>query len=88
MLCLRLVVLVLNYLLGFGAVTAYVDRQRPINFGSSHQSSSQGSQAQNSKCVSETFKICKENRGQGPCGCPCLPKCCPTNKILSKNKAN
>ena len=59
MLCLRFVVLVLNYLLGFGAVTAYVDRQRPINFGSSHQSSSQGSQAQNSKCVSETFKICK-----------------------------
>ena len=30
----------------------------------------------------------QENRGQGPCGCPCLPKCCPTNKILSKNKAN
>ena len=70
MLCLRLVVLVLNYLLEFGTATAYADfgspssaevtadayADKPINFGSP---ASQGSQVKNSNCVSETFKICK-----------------------------
>ena len=60
MLCLRLVVLVLNYLLEFGTATAY-------DFGSPSSAEvtadayvdSQGSQVQNSNCVSETFKTCK-----------------------------
>ena len=81
MLCLRLVVLVLNYLLEFGTVTAYADfgspssaevtadayvnskgRRRvdaPFELGPMHHTPSQGSQVQNSNCVSETFKTCK-----------------------------
>ena len=61
MLCLRLVVLVLNYLLEFGTATAYADFGSPSSaevtadaYGDSH-----GSQVQNSNCVSETFKTCK-----------------------------
>ena len=74
MLCLRLVVLVLNYLLEFGTATANADA--PINFGSPSSAevtadayadkpinfgspASHGSQVKNSNCVSETFKTCK-----------------------------
>ena len=60
MLCLRLVVLVLNYLLEFGTATAYADFGSPSSAEVTADAyESQGSQVQNSNCVSETFKICK-----------------------------
>ena len=80
MLCRRLVLLVLNYLLEFGTATAYdfgspssaevtadayvnsQGRRRvdaPFELGPMRHTPSQGSQAQNSNCVSETFKTCK-----------------------------